>query len=493
LAEAFVAPPTVTEAARFVNAAGLAAQLAFVCVAAFVSPATVTVQLAVPEVIARPVTPESTRVPALYAAFAGPEQPAEYVRTGVALLIASPVGSVSPTLIPDCAGFEPLLARVKTSVVVAPSAMEAAPKVFATLGAMAFTTRHWSLEAFVATPVVTLAARFVNAAGLPTQLAFVCPAAFVTPATVTVQLTVPELIARPVSPESTRVPPVYTAVAGPEQPAEYATAGVALFSSNPAGSVSPTLIPDCAGFEPLLVSVKTSVVVAPSAIGLAPNVFATVGAPAVTTRQLLPTPLVRLAVPLMLAAPFVNATGRPAQLAFACAARFVTPLTVTVQLAVLALIVTAENAIESGAPCVTTLEPAHPAPKVTVGAPEVNFRLEGSASVNAIPACAGFEPLLVNVKTSVVDAVSAIVPAANAFVRVGCATVTTRHWFVETFVAPVAVTEAARFVNAAGLAAQLALVCAGAFVTPATVTVHEAVVAAIAIPVSPESTRVPPL
>ena len=190
----------------------------------------------------------------------------------------------------------------------------------------------------------------------------------------------------------------------------------------------------------MLVSVKTSVVVAPSLIGLAPKVLATVGVPAVTTRQLLPTPLVRLAVPLMLAAAFVNAAGVAAQLAFVCAARFVTPVTVIVHEAVSAFIVTAENAIESGAPCVTTLEPAHPAPNVTVGVADVNLRLAGSASVNAIPDCAGFVPVLVSVKMSVVDPLSAIETAPNAFVSVGCAAFTTRHWSVEAFVALVVVT-----------------------------------------------------
>jgi hypothetical protein len=200
-----------------------------------------------------------------------------------------------------------------------------------------------------------------------------------------------------------------------------------------------------------------------------------------------------LAVPLMLAAPLVNAAGFAAQLAFVSAGRFVTPLTVIVHEAVPALIVTDENAIESGAPCVTTLEPAHPAPKVTVGVADVNLRLEGTLSVNAIPDCAGLEPLLVSVNTSVVDPVSAIEAAPNALVSVGCAGFTTRHWFAEAFVAFVAVTEAARFVNAAGFVAQLAFVCVAAFVSPATVTVQLAVPEAIAMPVSPESTRVPAL
>ncbi len=127
---------------------------------------------------------------------------------------------MSPRVIADCAGWVPALASVKTRVVAAPSAIEAAPKVFPTLGAAFVTTRHWSDDAFVAPVGTTLAARFVNAAGLPEQLAFTCVAWFVTPETVTVQLAVPALIAMPVRPERTRVPAVYVAAAGPEQPAE---------------------------------------------------------------------------------------------------------------------------------------------------------------------------------------------------------------------------------------------------------------------------------
>src|SRR4029077_11821143 len=112
----------------------------------------------------------------------------------------------------------------------------------------------------------------VNAAGLPAQLAFTWVAALVRPATVTVQLAVPLAIATPVRPESTRVPAVYVAVAGPEHPAEYATAGVALLRRRPVGSVSPTVMAPCAGFVPLLVSVKTSVVAAPSTNVPAPKV-----------------------------------------------------------------------------------------------------------------------------------------------------------------------------------------------------------------------------
>jgi hypothetical protein len=60
-----VAAVVATLAARLVNAAGLAPQLALVCVAWLVRPAIVTVQLAVPAVIATPVRPDSTRVPLL--------------------------------------------------------------------------------------------------------------------------------------------------------------------------------------------------------------------------------------------------------------------------------------------------------------------------------------------------------------------------------------------------------------------------------------------
>ncbi len=113
---------------------------------------------------------------------------------------------MSPSAMPDCAGWVPPLASVKTSVVVEPSLMEAAPKVLATVGVAALTTRQRSVDAFVAPAAVTFAARLVNAAGLPAQLAFACEAWLVRPATLTVQLAVPADIAMPERPESTRVP-----------------------------------------------------------------------------------------------------------------------------------------------------------------------------------------------------------------------------------------------------------------------------------------------
>ena len=88
-------------------------------------------------------------------------------------------------------------------LVVAPSLMAAAAKVLATLGLILLTVRHWSIEVLVAPVVVTLAVRLVCAASgqLP-----VCPATLVTPATVTVQVVVPLVMARPVRPERTLVP-----------------------------------------------------------------------------------------------------------------------------------------------------------------------------------------------------------------------------------------------------------------------------------------------
>jgi hypothetical protein len=136
----------------------------------------------------------------------------------VALLSVRLVGSVSPSVIADWAGFVPLLVSVKTSVVMAVSLIDAAPKVLATVGFARVTTTHWSVPAGVAFVAVTLAARLVKAAA--GQLAFTWVATLVRPETVTVQLAVPLAIAMPVRPERTRVPAAYVAGLGPEQPAE---------------------------------------------------------------------------------------------------------------------------------------------------------------------------------------------------------------------------------------------------------------------------------
>ncbi len=206
---------------------------------------------------------------------------------------------------PDWAGLLPWFASVKTSVVADPSAMEAAPNVFATVGAIAFTTRHWSDDAFVAPVAVTFAARFVNAAGLPAQLGFTCAAWLPRPETVTVQLAVPAVMAMPVSPERTRVPPLYAALAGPEHPAEYATAGVAEAKRRPDGSVSPSAMPPSAGLPAPFASVKTSDVDALSLIEPAAKVFATDGC--TTVSVWLVTAFARPLAAVICAAPFTAA------------------------------------------------------------------------------------------------------------------------------------------------------------------------------------------
>ena len=118
------------------------------------------------------------------------------------MLKRRPAGSVSPRAIPDCAGLEPWFVSVKMSVVVAPSAIVAAPKVFAAFGAVAVIDTHWFAEVLVALVVVTLAARFVNAAAGQVPA---CPGSLVRPERVTVHEAVPEVIATPVTPLSTRV------------------------------------------------------------------------------------------------------------------------------------------------------------------------------------------------------------------------------------------------------------------------------------------------
>ena len=109
---------------------------------------------------------------------------------------------MSPSAMPAWAGLLPWLVSVKTRVVVAPSAIVAAPKVLAAFGTVEVTGRHWSVDVLVALVVVTLAARFVNAAA---GHAPACPGSFVRPEIVTVHEAVPALIATPVTPESTRV------------------------------------------------------------------------------------------------------------------------------------------------------------------------------------------------------------------------------------------------------------------------------------------------
>src|SRR6185312_15433 len=178
-----------------------------------------TSQLAAPAASAAPVT---VMVPAAAETNAGlfaSAPPAGQLDCTLGVpATATPAGSVSVKLMPDCAGLVPLLVIVNTSVEVPPASMVDATNAFARLGFARVTTRHWSVAMLLAPIVVTLAAALVKAAA--GQDAFTCVAALVSPETVTVQLAVPLVIAMPVRPESTRVPAVYVAVVGPEHPAE---------------------------------------------------------------------------------------------------------------------------------------------------------------------------------------------------------------------------------------------------------------------------------
>ena len=114
-----------------------------------------------------------------------------------------PVGKVSPSVIADWAGLVPVLVKVKTRVVVAPSAIEPAPKVLATVGLVLVTLKHWSVDVLLALVVVTLAAKLV---WLACGQAPAVPAVLVRPAKVTLQVAVALAMATAVRPEMTRLP-----------------------------------------------------------------------------------------------------------------------------------------------------------------------------------------------------------------------------------------------------------------------------------------------
>ena len=166
-------------------------------------------QLATPAFIAAPVTVMDPGAVDTKAGLLSNAPPAgQFDCTFGAPATVTPAGNVSTKLIPDWAGLVPPLVTVKTSVEVPPRSMVEGEKTFARLPLARFTTRHWSVEPLVMPVVVTLVARLVKPAGLPTQLAFTCVAWFVRPATVTVQLAVPEVMVTPVMPDRTLVPAV---------------------------------------------------------------------------------------------------------------------------------------------------------------------------------------------------------------------------------------------------------------------------------------------
>jgi len=215
---------------------------------------------------------------------------------------------------------------------------------------------------------------------LPTQLALVCVAVLVSPATVTVHDAVVAAIAMLSAPRApacrccTRPRPV------PSSLAEYEMAGVALVQPQPRRQRVAQADPRLRRIAAAVGQREDDVVVAASLIGLAPNVLATDGraAPSPPGNWLV-TPLVDVGrrADVARAVGEGHRAGRAARVRLR--GRFVTPVTVIVHEAVPLLIDTPENAIVSGAPCVTTLVPEHPAPKLTVGAADVKRRLAGRA------------------------------------------------------------------------------------------------------------------
>ena len=113
------------------------------------------------------------------------------------------VGKLSVKLMPDWAGLVPVLVKVKRSVVVAPSTKVDGMKALVSTGGMGLTLKQALLPPTIALVAVMLATRLV---WLACGQVPVMPTALVRPATVTVQLVVPLVMARPVKPLRTRLP-----------------------------------------------------------------------------------------------------------------------------------------------------------------------------------------------------------------------------------------------------------------------------------------------
>ena len=117
------------------------------------------------------------------------------------------LGNVSTNALLNVAKLALLLLNVIVSTLVPLGAIDAGLKLLDTVGATGAgsTTRHWLVDVFVNPVTVTEDARFVNAEGFPMQLLLAWPLAFVRPATVTLQLDVPDVIAMPVRPDNTKL------------------------------------------------------------------------------------------------------------------------------------------------------------------------------------------------------------------------------------------------------------------------------------------------
>ena len=180
----------------------------------------------------------------------------------MALVICSPAGSVSPTVIALCAGLVPPLVNVKASVVLLPSEMEAAPKFLVTKGGPAMTVTQLGAITLLTTAIpLILPAELVNAAGFPAQLAFIWPTALVI-CTSMLHVACPLGIVAPVT--TMLDPPLVAAVtvAALAQVDEPKTPAEAIRS--PAGNESVKLIPLRAGLVPEFVRVNRNIVVEPS-------------------------------------------------------------------------------------------------------------------------------------------------------------------------------------------------------------------------------------
>src|SRR5512142_3039697 len=177
---------------------------------------------------------------------------------------------------------------------------------------------------FTTLVTATLAAPLVKAAGLPAQLAFTWPAAFVT-LTVTVHDDAPAGTCRLVV---VMVPAPAVAAVAAAALAQVPPTAAGVATRSPDGSVSTNPTFETAGAPAGLVTVNVSVVVPPSAVVVGLKDLLSVGVVDRTARQLALTPLTTF-VTATFAAPLVKAAGLPAQLAFTWPAPFVT-LTVTV-------------------------------------------------------------------------------------------------------------------------------------------------------------------
>ncbi len=279
-----------------------------------------------------PAFTPTLEAPGVVEAFAVPEsagetQPALVAAAG-GFATSSPAGSASPNARPERLTAPALLSIVNASVVTWPMPRLDTPKALVSVGSACTTS-------CAETPVV---ARFDAPERLAASVFVYVPGADEVTSTRISQLATPALSAAPLTVTApalveTKAGPATSAPPAGQLERRFATAATV----TPGGSVSTKPTPDCAGFVPLLVTVKTSVDVPPWSMVDGENDFASVGLERVTTRHWSVETLFDAVVVTFVAA-FVKAAGLPAQLGFTCDAAFVSPESVTVQLAVPAVI-----------------------------------------------------------------------------------------------------------------------------------------------------------